>query len=350
MSLVLRRAARVARTRSVGVAARAVVRELAYRRAVLEFAWAARRGEPILAGPFVGEVGYELLYWIPYLRRILRERGIDPERVTVLTRGGAGAWYGDLAAREVEILDLVSFDRFHDELLARRSRVGDAKQTTMDQFDRELVVQARERLDGEPFLVHPRIMYAQLRFVWEGLLHHGQAAALGDYCRIVPPSGRLPQRAELPERFVAVKAYFNEVLPGCAATRAFLGRLVERLAKDIPVVVLANADALDEHEEWRAVGARVVDATQWLEPRDNLAVQTEIVAAAEALVCTYGGFSYLGPLLNVPTVALHSGEPDNPRHLEVARVALPGPQIELVCVDRAVAADVAGRIANGAAA
>jgi uncharacterized membrane protein len=228
--------------------------------------------------------------------------------------------------------------------------VGDAKQTTMDRFDRELVVRASERLDCEPFLVHPRIMYAHLRFVWEGLLHHEQAATLGDYCRIVPPRGRLPRQAELPERFVAVKAYFNEVLPAGDATRAFLGRLVERLAKDIPVVVLANADPPDEHEEWRAAGAPVVDATQWLEPHDNLAVQTEIVAAAEALVCTYGGFSYLGPLLDVPTVALHSGDPDNPHHLEVARAALPGPQIELVRVDRAAAADVAGRIANGAAA
>jgi hypothetical protein len=351
MSLLLRRVARVARTRSLGVASRAVVRELAYRRAEFQLGRAARRGDPILAGPFVGEVGYELLYWIPYLRRLLREHGIKPERVTVLTRGGAGAWYADLASREIEILDLIPFERFHDQLLARRARVRDAKQTTLDPFDGELAARARERLDGEPFLVHPRIMYAHLRFVWEGLLHHEHAATLGDYRRIVPPSGRLPPEAALPERFVAVKAYFNEVLPASDVTRAFLASLVERLAGDIPVVVLANADAPDEHEEWRMAGVGVVDATQWLEPRDNLAVQTEIVAAADALVCTYGGFSYLGPLLDIPTVALHSGDADNPRHLEVARTALPGPRIEFVRVDGGAAAEhVAARLVKGAAA
>jgi hypothetical protein len=58
-------------------------------------------------------------------------------------------------------------------------------------------------------------------------------------------------------------------------------------------------------------------------PRDNLALQTAIVANAAALVGTYGGFSYLAPFLGVRAVAYYS-DPDgfSRRHLLMMRTAL----------------------------
>jgi hypothetical protein len=55
-------------------------------------------------------------------------------------------------------------------------------------------------------------------------------------------------------------------------------------------------------------------------PANNLDVQTRIISRAEALVGTYGGFSYVGPLLGVKTLSFYS----NPAgfridHLEVAQ-------------------------------
>ena len=43
---------------------------------------------PIVVGPWLGEVGFELLYWIPFLRWALAEAGIAADRVTVVSRGG----------------------------------------------------------------------------------------------------------------------------------------------------------------------------------------------------------------------------------------------------------------------
>ena len=57
----------------------------------------------VLLGPFVGEIGYELEYWIPFLRRELRRHGIEREQATVLTRGGAALWYRDFAAHAVDV-------------------------------------------------------------------------------------------------------------------------------------------------------------------------------------------------------------------------------------------------------
>jgi len=53
-------------------------------------------------------------------------------------------------------------------------------------------------------------------------------------------------------------------------------------------------------------------------PRENLALQSRVVAGARALVCTYGGFSYLGPLLGTSTVAFVAEDVHNPAHADVA--------------------------------
>src|SRR5207249_3874887 len=162
---------------------------------------AAREGRRLLVGPFIGEVGFELLYWIPVARRILAEHGVGPERVTVLTRGGAGAWYGDFAGRSVEILDLVPPDRYLGELVERR-RTGDAKQFFSDEFDERLAREATAR-DGAATVVHPLLMFSRMRFVLEGLEPPERAVAIGAYGSLANPEVELP--ADCPDDFVAVK-------------------------------------------------------------------------------------------------------------------------------------------------
>jgi hypothetical protein len=65
-------------------------------------------------------------------------------------------------------------------------------------------------------------------------------------------------------------------------------------------------------------------------PEDNLAVQTKIVARARELVATYGGFSYLGPMLGVPTRALYTQEAFQRVHLDVLHACYPDARYELV--------------------
>src|SRR4051812_7360409 len=47
----------------------------------------------IVVGPFTGEVGFELLYWIPLVRWAVREfPGLDG-RLAVVSRGGVAHWW-----------------------------------------------------------------------------------------------------------------------------------------------------------------------------------------------------------------------------------------------------------------
>jgi hypothetical protein len=63
---------------------RAAAQMVAARRASAverQLASIALRDRPILAGPFLGEVGFELLYWLPFLRWFVERVDISPDRL-----------------------------------------------------------------------------------------------------------------------------------------------------------------------------------------------------------------------------------------------------------------------------
>jgi hypothetical protein len=280
---------------------------------------AARNGEPLLLGPFLGEIGYELEYWIPFLRRRLHRHAIPSEQATVMTRGGAALWYSDFAAGELDILGLMPPDRYLPRLEDRRRRAGDLKQLRVDRFDRELVALARERL-GRVAVIHPGLMFARLRGLWfKGV----PLDALWPQLEYRPMAVE-PVPSLVPARdYVAVKLYFNECVTPSAANRAFFQSVIDRLAERGDVVLLSTGLLVDDHEEWTTRHDRVHAVEGALRPEDNLAVQTRIIAGARGFVATYGGFSYLGPLLGVPTLTFLEIEQTVPLHREVIRRALP---------------------------
>ena len=70
------------------------------------------RGAPIVAGPWLGEVGFELLYWVPFLRWFAERFDVDPDRLIVMSRGGTASWYRPFASRYVDVFDEVTPTRF----------------------------------------------------------------------------------------------------------------------------------------------------------------------------------------------------------------------------------------------
>ena len=194
--------------------ARAARRELVWRRHEAALGRAARAGRRILVGPFLGEVGYELLYWIPVVRRMLAEHDVPRDRVVVLTRGGAATWYGDLAEHSVELLDLLPPEQYVQELLDRRRRGGDAKQFFPDAFDARLVRRAIER-SGDAAVMHPLLMFSRMRFVLEGLQPPESALLLGDYRRL--DRGDRPPPPRCPSDYVASSS--TSAIPSRTRTR-----------------------------------------------------------------------------------------------------------------------------------
>ena len=278
------------------------------------------RGAPVVAGPWLGEVGFELLYWVPFLRWCANRLGVDPDRFVVMSRGGTASWYRPFAARYVDVFDQVSAETFRDQHDSRVRELGEQKQTRVTAFDRRLVDDAmRGAHVAEWSLLHPSWMYEVLNPYWWGHQSSDWVHAHATYARLAVPASGIP---DLPTRYVAVKFYFNDCFPATAQNRAFVVDMLRTLTARGPVIALSTGLNIDDHGGVRVDDYGVRHLPEGLNPAQNLQVQSALVAGAEAFVGTYGGFSYMAPFYGVKSVAFYSDANGfSPKHLHMARSA-----------------------------
>jgi hypothetical protein len=273
----------------------------------------------IVAGPWLGEVGFELLYWAPFLRWFAERFEVAPSRLVVVSRGGTASWYSPFAGGYQEIFETLTPEAFrqrHDERVAAN---GEQKQTRVLAFEHQLLQELTPGVQHRRML-HPSSMFRLFAPFWWGHVGPEWVHERARYRLIEPP----PPAPFLPrEPYTAVKFYFNECFPATDANRAFVRRTLHELASHGPVVSLATGLHLDDHGHDDLQAAGVVPLPAHVAPRDNLMVQTAAVAGAAAFVGTYGGFSYLAPFLNVRATAYFTEAAGYaPRHLQMAQSAL----------------------------
>lgn len=283
---------------------------------------AAAKEGPIVVGPWLSEVGFEVLYWIPFLNWAFERNGIGPERVVAVSRGGSAPWYAHIAA---EYRDVFDWFAPHDLKATQECRVRatrSQKQLTDVPFEREVLARVTGTLDREPAgFVGARLMYNPLMPFWAGRRGNALVESRSRF-RPLPRPPRSGLLDDLPDNYVAVKGYFSECLPDTDGNRAFVHGLLTRLLDVGDVVLLSTGIDLDDHHDIPAdATGRLHDLSYVMTPRNNLAVQTEAIAGARALFGTYGGFSYLGPFLGVPSLAFFSWENFIPQHLNVMDIA-----------------------------
>jgi hypothetical protein len=276
---------------------------------------------PIVAGPWLGEVGFELLYWVPFLAWFAERFDVPPERLIVLSRGGTASWYGPFTGRYVEVFDCVTPEEFREQHDARVRETGEQKQTRTNDFEEQLAEQAARglRLEGWSHL-HPSRMYNVLNPYWWGHVPDDWVHRHARYRRLPMPCAEgVPV---LPQSYIAVKFYFNECFPPSDQNRAFVHRVLDALTTRGPVVALSTGLRIDDHGGCHISHGGVQHLPEGIEPARNLHVQSHVVARARAFVGTYGGFSYLAPFYGVPSVAYFSDAGGfSPRHLAMARSA-----------------------------
>lgn len=286
-----------------------------------ELARAASSGRPIILGPWTSEVGYEALYWVPFLHWAMDRYGLRPELAIAVSRGGTRSWYTGLADRYVEIFDVMEPAEFARQAATCRD-AGDQKQNRSSELDRELIRRACQRAGVRDAAVwHPALMYQLFRAFWHGdrsldfLLRHT------DFRRMRIPA-RWSGEPRLPAEYAAVKFYTGPALPDTGVNRAVVHELVERVAARMPVVVLDTAWSVDEHRDHAFDGIRGVTTLRpSLNPATNLGVQTSVIAGARLYLGTCGGLAWLAPLLGVETVAVYDDDRYLTAHLYAARYA-----------------------------
>lgn len=277
---------------------------------------------PIVAGPWLAEVGYEVLYWIPFLRWFCDAHRIPRERLVVLSRGGMEPLYREFASRYVDIFDLTTPERLAAGNQARRAEQegGGQKQSAASALDEALIGGAREALGlASARLLHPSLMFRLFRHVWHGNLPYDLLWRRTRYARVPLVPRTFPG---LPPRFIAVKLYAGPALSRTPETVAAVRRVVSDAASHAPVVVLDTELGLDEHCDIDLSGIPgVTSAGAWMSARTNLDVQTAIIAQASLYIGTCGGLAWTAPFLGTPTVAIHDNDDLLAPHLFVERQA-----------------------------
>jgi len=298
--------------------------ELARARSVMlrgRLAGLASSRRPIIVGPWLGEVGFEVLYWSPFVRWFAAEFAIDPARLVVVSRGGTASWYQPFAGSYHDVFQYVSeqdFRRYHHERLREG---GQQKQVRDTAFERDLQRQVGTAAGvGDAAVLHPSTMFELFNPYW---WQHLDERWVHRHTRYV----HLPMPAEtgltpLPERYAAVKFYFNDSFPDTPCNREFVRSVVRQLSERMPVVSLNTGLNVDDHDACAVDGHGVVVPHLGVDASSNLHVQSAIVARAATFAGTYGGFSYLAPFYGVPTIA-YFDDPDrfSSRHLAMARSA-----------------------------
>ena len=265
-----------------------------------------KRDQRIIAGPWLGELGFEVLYWIPALRWCISRWPELRERLVVVSRGGVAGWYDGIAETYVDIFEALDEEtyvqRMADERAHRKTRWANAlKQLEETEWERELARWASNQL-GEPELpiLHPEALYRSLKLV-------GQLSKTADEgFKLWERPERGPLAAVLPERYVALRFYRNGKFKGPEA-EAFAQEATRALAEAVPVVNLDPGMEIDpKHPEFRSDQPNIVSLAPHVNFRDNLALQSIAIANAEAYVGTVGGLSFVPPGYGVPSFTFWS--------------------------------------------
>jgi hypothetical protein len=209
----------------------------------------ARGDGPIVAGPWSGDVSFELLYWLPLLNWLTGVAGVDPERVVAVSRGGVDAWYANVAGA------------YHD--------VEDAAAPA------------------------PGLSPALMRELFAPYWRFGAAAPLRRHAvhRLLPVEDAKPA---VRGPYVLLVGSFGESFPEEASAREFLGRTASGLAERADVALL------DPPAGAKLAGEDVSDLCR---TPGGLA---QVVRGAEAVVAPFGDAAVIGPLVRTPTLVFYS--------------------------------------------
>jgi hypothetical protein len=279
----------------------------------------AKGSGPIVVGPWTGEVGFEVLYWTPFIEWFRRRWRVAESRFVIVSRGGAASWYGMPQACYTDIFSLVSPATFRE-----RTDQDKHKQRDVLPFDRE-IVDALTRARGleRAAHLHPEVMYRAFAPFWR------DEAGFGLIQRFTTPRrldafdhAAVPR---LPPAYVAARFYFSDCFPDTTSNRAMARSVVSALARHAPVVLLNPGLRVDDHADYAPdAAANVITLPGDLPPEENLAIQSAVLSRARAFVGTYGGYSYLAPLYGVPAVAFYSHLTFKLHHLHVAQRVFEG--------------------------
>lgn len=262
----------------------------------------ARSSKPIIIGPMRSELGFEGLYWVPFLRWFVKTYQIDAKRLSVVTRGGAAVLYG-LPSVDLYRLRSVDTVRLENQYDWQGSKLQ--KQTSMTTWDRHVMKEAAARLlgRGEKYhVLHPSWMYWALAPFWDEQRGMNYLASMTDY---EPITGIPPLAHILPAQYVAMKWYDRVTWPAQdPQVQSFMASVVSIVGASSKIVLLTGSPEADDHADIVIKHPSVVTLPS-VAPEANLAQQIQVLSKATAFIGPYGGVAQLALRMGIPSASFY---------------------------------------------
>ena len=204
-----------------------------------------RSGRPIILGPWLSETGFELLYWIPFLAWAKAYGNFDPERLVVVSRGGAAPWYRHITPHYEEIFSFYTPDEFRVAQRAPHRRAAGPAEAHRDLVVRPRDPRARAGASAgsrAPRCCIPSQMYQLFDHFWFQRDAGDAGRGVHRRSRPIPAAAavRHPSRS-FPSATSRRSSTATSALPPTPENRAFVTGYLADLAQHVDVVLLNTA-------------------------------------------------------------------------------------------------------------
>lgn len=265
----------------------------------------------IFLGPWLGEVGPELQYWIPFIQNLLKRDLFKRQKIIAVSRGGVDVWYANITSNYIDLFDHLSpgeYQKIRSEVLKNSQ-----KQVNIHPMEKLLIEKiAKHEKITSYHLIHPSFMWKTIvRWLQEKITLEKMLYTL-DYQPITsinPQYKNYIDSLKLPKQYFVVRFYTNSVFKVTYGVIAELNELIYMISRTKPVILLQTNYNLDDHKTIKlSTINNVIKLESKLPARINLGIQTELVRRSEGFIGTNGGFSLLPGMLGKPVLSFTTGE------------------------------------------
>lgn len=258
------------------------------------------KSDTIIIGPWMGEVGPEIQYWIPFLNNLKDKNFFYGKRLIIVSRGNASCWYSNISDDYVDIFDFVSLEEYKNMRLSGSTQ----KQLDFNETDNYLIKIISSNLNISNFsLIHPSAMWKLI----SPYLHSAKNTSwVLNYLKFLSFSDFSFDETLfpiLPEKYIFLKFYKSELFNPELGDHIRLINLLKSLSDKFVFVTVDQLSNFDDHE-FLKLDFDVIHIP--MDTPNNLLLQSYLIKNSSGFIGTYGGFSLLPSYYNKPSLAFYT--------------------------------------------
>ncbi len=271
--------------------------------------------DEVIVGPWFSELGFELLYWIPYLNTVLKDHAEAGKKVVSVSRGGMSSLYSSISTEHINLLNNYSQSEWLSLTNNVWAKLGGLKQSSLLVEDLKILEASIPietwKNDSRKILIHPRILFALFRPYWRN--KDFNPLSIVDQITIPLQPNPEPQSGIFTKIYSRPSLELNE-----ANTKSLLNFL-----NDFPEdkLLITDDSYIDDHPIFNLGSS--IKAREHVQRtfENNLEDQINLYKSCEKSITTYGGLSYLALYFQKSSLSLYSdAEKFDIQHLKLAKL------------------------------